>query len=95
MFTSIKVQDATKEFTLTIDDAEMMKDVPASPKAMWAQAHEAHLAKESKDSDEEEAEVVKIDPASGPWRITLDGPSYINAMQFISDRPTRETIYRA
>ena len=71
-----------------------MKDVPASPKAMWAQAHEDHLTKEMTDSNEE-TEAAKIDPDIGPWRITLDGPSYINAMQFISDRPTREVIYRA
>mmetsp|Transcript_17757 Transcript_17757/g.27624 ORF Transcript_17757/g.27624 Transcript_17757/m.27624 type:complete len:804 (-) Transcript_17757:314-2725(-) len=88
------VQDATKDFTLTIDDAELMRDVPASPKAMWAQAHEDRLTKEMIDSNDK-TEAAKIDPDVGPWRITLDGPSYINAMQFISDRPTREAIYRA
>ena len=34
------------------------------------------------------------DADEGPWKITLDGPSYVSAMQHIPDRATRETLYR-
>ncbi len=34
-------------------------------------------------------------PASGPWRVTLDGPSYIGFMKHAKRRDLRETLYRA
>lgn len=65
---SNNVLDTTKAFSLTIDDPEKVEGVPASAKAMWAQAH---VQAEGKG---------EVDPEKGPWRITLDMPSYIAVM---------------
>ncbi len=35
------------------------------------------------------------DADSGPWKLTLDGPSYIAAMQHLKPRDIREKLYRA
>jgi len=32
---------------------------------------------------------------SGPWRVTLDIPSYLPVMQHVKDRSLREKIYKA
>ena len=81
------VMDATKSFKLDITDASTVDGVPASAKGMWANTYKMAMAAEGKE--------VEADAESGPWRITLDAPSYIAAMQHISDRATREKVYRA
>jgi len=102
---SNNILDATKAFALTIDDPASIEGVPQSSKGMWAQNHEKYIneqkQKEEKgnDGDNEDgtttADPIVIDPDVGPWRITLDGPSYIAAMQFLPDRQIREQIYGA
>merc|ERR1719163_2280567 len=47
-------------------------------------------------SDEEEKKKLgeaEVDPKAGPWRITLDGPSYVAAMQHVPDRDIRKQVY--
>ena len=83
---SNNVLDATKAFSLTIEDADKVSTVPASAKAMWAQAHIASLEGDDK---------PELDPEKGPWRITLDMPSYIAVMSHLPDRAIREQVYRA
>jgi len=88
------VLDATKAFSLTLDSKDdasyehLMSKVPASARAMWAQAYKVAVEKDS-------SQTVVADPDKGPWRITLDGPSYIAAMSHLPDRTLREKIYRA
>ena len=41
------------------------------------------------------AAAAEGDEEKGPWKITLDGPSYIAAMQHLGVRKHREAIYRA
>ena len=84
------LMDATKAYGLVIEDAEELASVPASAKAMWANAYKMYLTSEGK---EEEAE--KVDAEKGPWRVTLDGPSYIAALSHIPNRDLREQIYKA
>uniref|UniRef100_A0A6U6EF43 oligopeptidase A n=1 Tax=Odontella aurita TaxID=265563 RepID=A0A6U6EF43_9STRA len=84
------VLDATKAFSLTIEDAADVEGVPASAKAMWAQSHAMHLK-----SEDPEADVPEPDAEKGPWRVTLDGPSYIAALSHLPNRSQRETVYRA
>ena len=86
-----KVLDATKAFSLTIDDGDIMKGVPNSAKAMWAKSHQDYLFQNRENGKEDPS----VDKDLGPWRVTLDGPSYINAMQFLPDRNTRKEIYLA
>lgn len=94
---SNNVLDATKAFSLTVDDPSIMQNVPSSAKAMWAQSHAMHLQQENveKKNGEPELETPQINPEEGPWRITLDAPSYIAAMQHIPDRSLRKKVYFA
>jgi len=81
---SNNVLDATKAFSMTIDDPLKVTDCPPSAKAMWAQAH-----------IQSEGGEGEMDPEKGPWRITLDMPSYIAVMSHLPDRDIREKLYRA
>jgi oligopeptidase A len=79
------VLDATKAFSLDITDSKDMKGVPLSAKSMWAAAYNRSKSKDSEDAS----------PDDGPWRITLDGPSYLACMKHVPNRDVREKIYRA
>jgi len=81
------VMDATKEFSLTVEDAKDLEGVPKTAKAMWADSYKTAMAKEEKE--------VEADAENGPWRITLDGPSYIAAMSHIPNRDIREKVYKS
>ena len=83
------VLDSTKLFSLTITDPEQVRGVPDSVKNMWAAAASADAEKGDGDGDGTCA------AGDGPWKITLDGPSYIPAMQHLKDRGHREKLYRA
>lgn len=85
---SNNVLDATKAFSLDVEDAAAMGDAPSSAKAMWAASYKAAMTAEGKKD-------VEATPENGPWRITLDAPSYIAAMQHIPDRSIREKVYKA
>jgi oligopeptidase A len=85
---SNNVLDESKSFSLTIDDAVMMEGVPESAKAMWANSHATFLKTK-------EAKEVEMDAENGPWRITLDIPSYIAVMSHVKDRSIREKVYKA
>ena len=85
---SNNVLDATKVFSLTVEDPKKMEGVPESAKAMWANAHVMYLKSQDKEAPE-------MDPEAGPWRITHDMPSYIAAMSHLPDREIREQVYRA
>merc|ERR1711957_252685 len=65
-----------------------MGGVPESAKAMWANNHKMAMI-------EEGGEEIDMDPEKGPWRVTLDGPSYISAMCHIPKRDIREKVYKA
>ena len=78
------ILDETKAFSKTITDASKMKGVPDSAKALWAAAHQQ--ASEGEDA---------VDPEKGPWRITLDMPSYIAVLSHMSDRDVRKEVYMA
>ena len=90
---SNNVLDATKAYGLTIDDPSKMEGVPQSAKAMWSQMYNDHASKQTGDSAD--TPTVTSTPEAGPWRITLDGPSYIAACQHLPDRALRQKIYMA
>ena len=79
---SNNVLDATKGFSLTLTDPKEVEGLPPSLLALAAQA-----------AREDGAE--NATPKSGPWRITLDYPSYIPFLQHSRRRDLREKIYRA
>jgi oligopeptidase A len=89
---SNNVLDDTKAFSLTVDDAKKMEGVPDSAKALWANAHIQYLQSQAKEGEEK---VPEMDAEAGPWRITLDMPSYIAIMSHMPDRELREQVYKA
>ncbi len=91
---SNNVLDATKAFGLVVTSPADVAGVPESATAMWAQAYRQHAIKECKDDEEKKAlDEAKVDASAGPWRITLDGPSYIAAMQHLPNRALRREVY--
>lgn len=79
---SNNVLDATKAFSLTLTTPEEIAGLPPSLLALAAQAARA--------AGEENATAE-----NGPWRITLDYPSYVPFMQHSQRRNLREQLYRA
>ncbi|MBE9192218.1 M3 family metallopeptidase [Gloeocapsopsis crepidinum LEGE 06123] len=76
------VLDATKAFSLTLTEQDEVDGLPPSLKSLAAQAARA--------AGEENAT-----PEAGPWRITLDFPSFGPFMQHSTRRDLREKLYRA
>ena len=76
---SNNVLDETKAFALNVDDPEKMSGVPASAKALWAQAYVANLKKDQ--AEGESADIPEPDAEKGPWRITLDMVSHVHMLR--------------
>jgi oligopeptidase A len=79
---STHVLDATKAFSLTLTTKAEIDGLPQSLISLAAQAARA--------AGDENAT-----PENGPWRITLDSPSYGPFMQHSTRRDLREQIYKA
>jgi oligopeptidase A len=76
------VLDATKAFSLTLTTPEEVAGLPPSLLSLAAQAARS-------------AGAENATPESGPWRITLDFPSFGPFMQHSRRRDLREQVYRA
>ncbi|MEM9806741.1 MAG: M3 family metallopeptidase [Cyanobacteria bacterium P01_D01_bin.56] len=76
------VLDATKAFSLTLTTPEDITGLPPSLLSLAAQA--------ARDAGEE-----KATGEAGPWRITLDIPSYGPFLKHSRRRDLREKLYRA
>ncbi len=76
------VLDATKAFSLTLTTKEEIDGLPPSLLSLAAQSARA--------AGEENATAE-----NGPWRITLDFPSYVPFMQHSTRRDLREKLYKA
>jgi oligopeptidase A len=76
------VLDATKAFSLTLTSKDDVDGLPPSLLGLVASA--------ARDAGEENAT-----PENGPWRITLDFPSYGPFMQHSTRRNLREKLYKA
>ncbi len=77
------ILDATKAYELIITDSGGAQGWPKSLKEQASQSWNR-----SRNLAESSAE-------TGPWRITLDGPSYLPFMQHCRNRGLREQLYRA
>ncbi|WGV25355.1 M3 family metallopeptidase [Halotia branconii] len=76
------VLDATKAFSLTLTTKAEIDGLPDSLLSLAAQAARA-------------AGSENATPENGPWRITLDFPSYGPFMQHSTRRDLREKLYKA
>ena len=81
---SNNILDATKAFELIIKDKTHTEGWPSSLKHVAAQSY-AQATEGATEADSEE----------GPWRITLDYPSFIPFMQHSRQREQRKTVYSA
>jgi len=79
---SNNVLDATKAFSMTLTHPDEVDGLPAS---LLAQAAQAARVEGAEDATAE----------SGPWRFTLDMPSYLPFMKHSRRRDLREKMYRA
>lgn len=79
---SNNVLDATKAFSLKLTSPDEVEGLPPSWLSLAAQAARA-------------AGEEKATPEHGPWRVTLDFPSYLPFMQHGKRRDLREKLYRA
>ncbi|MFT7669191.1 MAG: oligopeptidase A [Planctomycetota bacterium] len=76
---SNNVLDSNKAFKLELKDKEEVEGLPQSSLALAAQS----------------SEVEGASPEKGPWRITLDAPSFGPFLQHSKRRDLREKIYKA
>ena len=79
------VLDATKAFELVLRDAGDVEEMPESLRQLAAQSYNG--AKQPADA--------AATPERGPWRFTLDHPSFGPFMQHCRRSDLRETMYRA
>lgn len=89
---SNNVLDARKKFELVVTDEGDTGGWPTTLKQIAAQSY--NEARGSEDSSIPE-DAGAATPETGPWRITLDYPSYLPFMQHHRGREERETVYRA
>ncbi|MBF2078362.1 MAG: M3 family metallopeptidase [Synechococcales cyanobacterium T60_A2020_003] len=76
------VLDATKAFSILLTDPD---DVAGLPPSLLSLAAQSARAEGHEDAT----------PENGPWRITLDYPSYVPFMQHSQQRELREKLYKA
>ena len=76
------VLDATKAFSLIVSDAAELDGLPLSARELAANSAVT-------------AGHVNATAESGPWALTLDGPSFTATMKHARKRELREEVYRA
>jgi len=81
--------DATKAFELVLTDPDDVAGLPQSALAMAAQSYVQNQKIEEGKSD------VDATAEAGPWRITLDMPSYLPAMKHLKSADLRQKLYLA
>jgi oligopeptidase A len=79
------VLDATKEFSIVVSDPAETEGLPPSLLRLASQSYNSTLAAGAAPGTEE----------AGPWRFTLEFPSYGPFMQHSRRRELREKMYRA
>ncbi|DAZ99401.1 TPA: hypothetical protein N0F65_005303 [Lagenidium giganteum] len=79
---STNLLDATKAYALVVTDKSELEGLPESLLELFSQS-----AKSEGHADST--------PENGPWRVTLDPPSYIQFMKYAANRSLRETLHRA
>jgi len=81
---SNNVLDATNKWHLILDNKSQVKGLPERVLELMALSAQRHL---KKDGD--------IDSQSGPWKLSLDIPTYTAFMSYAEDSSLREKLYKA
>ena len=92
---SNNVLDATKLFELVLTEQSDVDGLPESALAMAAQSFNQKQSERVAESGDDPQSVDEAIPDSGPWRFTLDGPSFLPFMQHCRRSELREQLYRA
>lgn len=106
---SNNVLDATKAFELVLTEKADVDGLPESALAMAAQSFTQKQSDGDAEAGSAEAGSAEGDavgevgsgtdaaatPDAGPWRFTLDGPSFLPFMQHCRRSDLREKLYRA
>jgi oligopeptidase A len=79
---SNQLLDATRAFALELRDPAEVEGLPPTALELAAESAREHGA-------------AAATPEHGPWRITLDLPSYVSFMEHAVRRDLRERLYRA
>ncbi|TMW55867.1 hypothetical protein Poli38472_008515 [Pythium oligandrum] len=79
---SSNLLDATKAFSLIVTDKQQLSGLPDSLLQYFSQS--------AREDGHEDAT-----SEAGPWRITLDPPSYVQFMKYAENRNLREQLHRA
>jgi len=82
---SNNVLDATKAFSLVLDAPADVEGMPPSLLRLAASSYNNHKP----------ADAAEATAESGPWRFTLDAPSFGPFMEHCRRRDLRENMYRA
>ncbi len=82
---SNNILDSIKLYSMIVKNPKDVAGMPDSFLSMAAQSFNAHKSQSEADAT----------ARTGPWRITLDHPSYMPFMKFCPNRELREKIYRA
>ena len=81
---SNNVLDATNKWFLILENKDQIKGLPERVLELMALSAQRHLKKEG-----------NIDFKNGPWKLSLDIPTYTAFMSYSEDRSLRETLYKA
>jgi oligopeptidase A len=92
---SNNVLDATKQFELVLTEKNDIDGLPESALAMAAQSFSQKQSEGVAETGDDPESLDEATPASGPWRFTLDGPSFLPFMQHCRRSELREKLYRA
>ncbi len=92
---SNNVLDATKLFELVLAEKADVDGMPGSALEMAAQSFNQKQAERLAETGDDPESVDEATAASGPWRFTLDGPSFLPFMQHCRRSDLREKLYRA
>ena len=82
---SNNVLDATKAFAMILTEPSEVEGLPPSSLQLAAQSY----------NQAKPADAAEATPEAGPWRITLDFPSYGPFLQHARRSDLRERLYRA
>jgi oligopeptidase A len=92
---SNNVLDATKAFDLIVTAPAAVDGMPESALGMAAQSFNSKQAEAAEVVVSDSEPVAEATAEAGPWRFTLDVPSFMPFMQHCRNRELRESMYRA
>ncbi len=81
---SNNVLDATNKWSLILENKSQIKGLPERVLELMALSAQKHLKKEG-----------NVDSKVGPWKLSLDIPTYTAFMSYAEDSSLREKLYKA